>query len=379
MNTILHLNKKMKFKHKLFYIGVFLCFMASHIFVTNNYSFYERPIAKVIEMNVEDQTEVIDAFGNKDLLFTQHIIAELKNGEQKGSRIHLVNEYSSSKAYDYEFHVGNEIFVTIDVINQDDTDLTGNFVEVKRDKYLMFVAWMFIFILLLVGKKQGLFSIFSLIINAVILSYALDLYLIKPDRSLLLICSIGIILFTVLSLLLVNGFNEKTYSAIVATLIGTFVSLAIAYLVLWETSGKGLRFEELQFITRPYKTIFMAGLFIGSLGAVMDVAITMSSTIFGLYEKNNKISVKALVKSGMEVGKDIMGTMTNILFFAYISGSIPLLILYFKNASPLGFTLNVNLSLELARALAGGIGIALTIPIGLYTTIFFVSRKRARS
>ena len=86
----------------------------------------------------------------------------------------------------------------------------------------------------------------------------------------------------------------------------------------------------------------------------------------------------ALKRSGMEVGKDIMGTMTNILFFAYISGSIPMLILYIKNDSPLGFSLSMNLSLELARALAGGIGIVITIPIGLYTAIYFINRKRAR-
>jgi uncharacterized membrane protein len=211
-----------------------------------------------------------------------------------------------------------------------------------------------------------------------LLSYALDVYLHNPDKSLLVICSISVILFTVISLLLVNGFNEKTYAAIVATLLGTFISLLITYLVISLTSGKGLHYEEIQFITRPYKMVFMAGLFIGSLGAVMDVAITMSSSIFSLYEKNNNISVKALKNSGMEIGKDIMGTMTNILFFAYISGSIPMLILYFKNASPLGFTLSMNLSLELARALAGGIGIVLTIPIGLYISIFFVNRKKAR-
>ena len=196
--------------------------------------------------------------------------------------------------------------------------------------------------------------------------------------SLLWICSISVILFTVISLLLVNGFNEKTYAAIVATLLGTFISLFITYLVMWLTSEKGLRYEEMQFLTRPYRMVFMAGLFIGSLGAVMDVAITMSSSIFGLYEKNNNISVKALKASGLEIGKDIMGTMTNILFFAYISGSIPMLILYLNNASPLSFTLSMNLSLELARALAGGIGIVLTIPIGLYTSIFFINRKRAK-
>ena len=125
------------------------------------------------------------------------------------------------------------------------------------------------------------------------LSYALDVYLNTSDISLLLICSISVILFTVISLLLVNGFNEKTYAAIVATLLGTFISLFITYLVMWLTSEKGLRYEEMQFVTRPYRMVFMAGLFVGSLGAVMDVAITMSSSIFGLYEKNNHISSKS--------------------------------------------------------------------------------------
>ena len=73
-----------------------------------------------------------------------------------------------------------------------------------------------------------------------------------------------------------------------------------------------------------------------------------------------------------------MGTMTSILFFAYISGTIPMLILYLKNGSPLAFTLSMNLSLELARALSGGLGIVLTIPIGLYISIFFVQRKKAK-
>ena len=111
----------------------------------------------------------------------------------------------------------------------------------------------------------------------------------------------------------------------------------------------------------------------------MDVAITMSSSIFELYEKDNDIPVNALKKSGLDIGKDIMGTMTNILFFAYISGSIPVIILYLKNVTPMSYALSINLSLELARALAGGIGIVLAIPIGLYTSIFFVNTKEGKT
>jgi uncharacterized membrane protein len=378
LNIIVNKLKKMAYKQIILYTIIGLCFALSIFFVHHNHSFYERPIAEVIKTNLVDTTEVIDNHQNEDLLFTQSIVAELKNGEEKGRHIHLTNEYSSSQAHDQEYHVGNELFVSIDTNEDENTDLTGTVKDVKRDKHVLMIAWIFTFILLLVGKKQGLFSIISLAVNALLLSYALDIYMNTPNMSLLLICGISVILFTIISLLLVNGFNEKTFAAIVATLVGTFISLFITFFVMWLTNEKGLRYEEMQFLTRPPQMVFMAGVLIGSLGAVMDVAITMSSSIFGLYEKNNSIPVKALKTSGMEIGKDIMGTMTNILFFAYISGSIPMIILYFKNASPLAFTLSMNLSLELARALAGGIGIVLTIPIGLYISIFFVNRKRAR-
>ncbi|MFA1711180.1 YibE/F family protein [Peribacillus frigoritolerans] len=378
MNVIVNKFKKMGYKQVSLYAVIALCFVLSVIFVHHNYSFYERPIAKVIKTNLDNTTELNDMYENKDRLYTQSITAEIQNGKEKGKLIHLKNEYSSSGAFDQEYRVGNDLFVSIDTKTKENSKLTGTIKDVKRDKFVLIVAWVFIFTLLIVGKKQGLLSIISLAVNAILLSYALDFYLNTSNIGLVLICSISIILFTVFSLLLVNGFNEKTYAAVIATLLGTFLSLFIAYLVMWLTSEKGLRYEEMQFITRPYKMVFMAGLFIGSLGAVMDIAITMSSSIFGLYEKNNQISVKALKTSGLEIGKDIMGTMTNILFFAYISGSIPMIILYLNNDSALGFTLSMNLTLELARALAGGIGIVLTIPIGLYVSIFFINRKRER-
>ncbi|WP_430392838.1 YibE/F family protein [Bacillus suaedaesalsae] len=378
MMFVKSLYKKMSYKNRMLVFLLLISFVGSIYFVHNNHFLYERPIAKVIKTNIEETTKVTDSNENEDQLYMQSIVAEVKNGKEKGKEIYLENEYSRSKAFDNEFHVGNELFIKIDQDIDEGAKLTGTILDVKRDKYLMMIAWVFIFVLLLVGKRQGLLSIISLIVNAIILSYALDIYLQNSDQSLIWICCISVILFTVISLLLVNGFNEKTFAAIIATLLGTFISLLITYIVLVLTDEKGLRYEELQFITRPYRVVFMAGLFIGSLGAVMDVAITMSSSLFSLYEKNNDISIKALIKSGMEIGRDIMGTMTNILFFAYVSGSIPILLLYFKNASPFGYTLSINLSLEMARALAGGIGIVLTIPIGLYITIFFINRKRAK-
>ncbi|MEN1967784.1 YibE/F family protein [Lentibacillus sp. N15] len=379
MNAILNKLKQLSHKQILFFIILAVCFVASIVFVHHNYAFYDRPIAKIVKTELVKTKDVTDEQHNKDKLFTQQIIAELKNGDAKGQRIHLTNTYSSSGAYDQEYHVGNDLFVSIDKNKNEHTYVTGSIKDVKRDKYVLLIAWIFIFILLLVGKRQGLFSIISLAVNATILTYALDVYVKTQSSRLLVICGISVVLFTVISLLLVNGFNEKTYAAIIATLLGTLIAMLVTYLVMWITSENGLRYEEMQFLTRPYKMVFMAGLLLGSLGGIMDVAITMSSSIFGLYEATPSISDKALKTSGKEIGRNIMGPITNILFFVYVSGSIPMLILYLNNASPLTFSFSMNLSLELARALAGGIGIVITIPIALYTSIFFVKRKKAQS
>ncbi|MGM0845627.1 MAG: YibE/F family protein [Bacillota bacterium] len=368
------------FSSKLIFIIFFLtlCLIGSFLFVYNNHNFYDRPIAEVVSTEVVETTDLEDMNGNQDRLFHQEITAQIKNGELKGNSIQLANEYSLSGAYDQEYRPGHEVFVSIEKVSEATNELTGVIEDVKRDKYLMIIAWVFILLLLIVGKKQGLFSLITLAVNALILSYALDIYLFSGGVSLLVVCSIGVLLFTAISLLLVNGFNEKTYSAVIATLIGTFLTLFISYIVVTLTGSHGLRYEEMQFLSRPYKAVFMAGILIGCLGAVMDVAITLSSSIYGLYEKNHNISIEDLRKSGYDIGKDIMGTMTNIMFFVYISGAIPMLILFFKNASPLGFTLSMNLSLEVARALTGGIGVVLAIPIAIYTSIFFIKRKRAR-
>lgn len=344
-------------------------FILSMIFINNNYELYDKTIVQITdvqEINREDQP---DEHGNKDEKVTQHIVGEIKNGSDKGEVTEFDNEYVQSLALDYELAAGDEIFLA------QDGQATG---DIKRDKYFIFVAWVFLAVLLAVGKSRGALSALSLFVNAAILSFALDIYIQHPSISLSVITAISIIIFTVLSLLMATGFNEKTYTAILATLIGTVISLVIAYAALHFTGEQGLRYEEMAFLTRSPETIFMAGLLIGSLGAVMDVAITLSSSIFEMYEKNNRIDLKTLKKAGYEVGKDIMGAMTNILFFAYVSGSIPMLLIYFKNAAPLGFTVSMNLSLELTRALVGGIGIVLTIPIAIYISIFFIRRKQAK-
>ena len=355
--------------------SIFLCIVLSLLFVQNNFSLYKQPIVEIVKETLKDEKETIGSTNNQDTLFRQDLIGKIRNGEQKGEFVLLENTFSSSGAYDHRYQVGDELFITLQ--SRKGTQLEGIILYPKRDKYILLAAWLFILVVLLIGKKSGFFSILSLIINIFVLSFALNFYTNSEGVSLLFVSSLLVLFFTSTSLILVSGNNEKTYAAILATLMGTFSALLIAFIVMKLTSEKGLRYEEMAFVTRTPQKVFLASILVGSLGAVMDIAITITSSLYELYEKNKQISLKNLKESGMEIGKDIMGSMTNVLFFAYVSGSIPMLLLYLKNGAPLNYTLSMNLSLELTRALVGGIGIVLTIPISIYTTTYFIHKRRA--
>ncbi|SDB83217.1 Uncharacterized membrane protein [Pelagirhabdus alkalitolerans] len=369
----------MRFLHKkwrgasIVAVSFIVIFTGLLVFTQHNQSFYEDPIAEVKETTVVDEAEQTIDGEAVDTVYTQEIEAILKNGEHIGETITLINDYADSGVYHPEFTEGDQLFVTYD---QTDNELTGDVIHVKRDHQLVWLSGLFLLVLIAVGKRRGVLAGVSLMVNILIISYALDVYIATQNISLLVIMSVAVVLMTAFSLLLISGFTYQTYAAITATILGTFSLMAITLSVLLLTDYQGLRFEEMDFLTRPPQAVFMAGVLIGALGAVMDVAVTIASTLFSLADKNRNISNRDLKQSGLEVGKDIMGTMTNILFFAYVSGAIPALLVYFSNGAPLGFTLSMNLSLELTRALAGGIGIVLTIPISLYTTIYFINRKR---
>ncbi|WP_035051267.1 YibE/F family protein [Carnobacterium pleistocenium] len=366
------MNSNEKRKRVLLYGFGLLCIVASMLFIQNNFNLYDQPIAEVVTVTLKEKKSVAETI-NEDELFVQTLVGKIKNGAQKDQLISLENTYSSSGAFDHRYQVGDNLFVAIQ--SSESVQLTGTIDGPKRDKYVLAAAWLFILTVLIVGKKSGLFSLISLAINILVLYLALNSYINSERASLLLISSGLAIFFTVTSLLLVNGKNEKTLVAILATIMGTFSALLIAYLTMWLTAEQGLRYEEMAFITRSPQKVFLASILIGSLGAVMDIAITITSSLYELYDKNNAISLKDLKVSGNEIGKDIMGTMTNVLFFAYVSGGIPMILLYLKNGSTWGYTLSMNLSLELTRALVGSIGIVLTIPISIQTTLYFIRRR----
>ncbi len=370
-------------KKILLYTLLAICCLFSLLFVYNDYNFYKETIVKVTTVQIIKKEKITDYYKNNDILYTQVLTGKILNGALKGKTVELKNQYSYSGAADNQYKAGDKLFVSLDntSINANKNDssasaISGTINGLKRDTYLVFMAVLFAVFIIAVGKKKGLFSLFSLIFNIVLFSLVMDLYL--KGINLLLVCSIVVIVFTVFSLILVGGYNQKTFTAVISTLLGTFLTLIIAYIVMKVTNEKGVRYEEMQFLTHPPHEIFMAEILVGCLGAVMDVCITISSSICELCETNPSLSSKDLMDSGREIGKDIMGTMTNVLFFAYVSGGIPMLLIYLKNGFQTGYSFYMNLSLELIRALTGSIGIVLAIPLSLFTTIFVQQNFKKR-
>ena len=106
----------------------------------------------------------------------------------------------------------------------------------------------------------------------------------------------------------------------------------------------------------------------------MDVAITISSGMYEILQRTPNISLSRWALAGRNIGQDIMGTMTNILLFSYLSGSLPMFLIYLKMLT-FTYTISMNWSLEIARALTGGIGIVLTIPITISLMVMWMKWK----
>lgn len=109
----------------------------------------------------------------------------------------------------------------------------------------------------------------------------------------------------------------------------------VTELIIQLTGGNGIKYETMTFLTLPPKEVFLASVLIGTLGAVMDVAITISSGMYEILQRTPDITMGRWALAGRHIGQDIMGTMTNILLFSYLSGSLPMFLIYLKMLTPL--------------------------------------------
>lgn len=369
---------KSKLKSSLkqpFNIAIFIflvLFIGALIFTQHNAMFYKSPIGQITDISNQTSKQTIDQNKNKDTIHNENLKIKILNGKHKGDTLSIPHKYSESLTDSEKYDINDKV-----LLSYKGKESSAIVKELKRDTSVVFMAGIFLLTLLIVGRKSGLNSIISLVINVAVLLIMIDYFMKHNNQHFFILMTITVIFSTIVSLLLVSGFKRKTVVAIISTLLGTFLSIGISQLIMTLTGSNGIKYETMSFLTIQPTQIFLASVLIGSLGAVMDVAITLTSSLYEIKAQHPDISLKRLRKSGINIGKDIMGTMTNILFFAYLSGSIPMVILYFKNSNTVTYTLSMNWSLEISRALMGGIGIVITIPITIFVAMLFLKREEA--
>ena len=356
----------MKFyrKDKIVILSIIILSIISIIFTLNNDKFYKKDIMKITNIETIDKEVVTNPKGLHEIYNTKIITGVITNNKNKGTieKITYVESYSSIITDKYK--VGDKVFIS-------NHDIDG----LKRDTYIVSIISVFVLLMYLLGRIRGLVTILNIVFSTLLFYFSLELYF--KGISLLLLTIIEIIIFTIISLFIASGKNKKTLSAIISTIISIIILLIISLLIFNLTDYKGANINELSFLTIPFEDVFICSIIMGGLGAIMDVAITISSSISELIDKDNNIEKRNLIKSGKMIGKDIMGTMMNVLFFTYLCSGLPIFVLALRNGYTLSNYINNNFSLEITRFLTGSIGIVLTIPISIYISMK-VFKKEAK-
>ena len=345
---------------KITMLIIFILSIFTLVFVYNDDFLYSKPIMKITNIEKVKEYKEENELGLEEKYYIKKITGTITNTKDKGKTKTLEYEETYSSVVTDKYKTGDKVI------------LAGNDINLKRDFYITLMVVIFINLIYIVGSYKGLLSILSVVLNVIVFYIGLSLYF--KGINLLLLCVIEMIIFSILSLVLASGVNKKTLSAIISVIVSTFMMLILLLIIVNTNGYKGINMTELSFLTVPAEDVILPELLIGSVGAIMDVAITISSSLSEIIEKNKKISAKKLNKSAKEIGKDIMSTMSNVLFFTYLCAGLPIFVLAIRNGFSMYNYISSNLTLEISRFLIGSIGIVMTIPISAFISIKLMKR-----
>lgn len=300
---------------------------------------------------------------------TQFLDVKIKEGKHKDETIRAQNIIDPRLAHNISVEKGDSVLVYINEDNRGKA-LDASIIGHSREMYLYILIGTFALLLIVVGALKGLKAIVTLTITiAIIIKILLPLILMGYNPLWVSIISCAAII--TITLIIVSGPNRKTLSAIIGTSGGVIAAGAIAMFVGTLSKLTGLGDEEAQMlvfipqqIELDFKGLLFAAILIGTLGAVMDVGMSIASSMNEIEKAKPDITSRQLIKSGMNIGRDIMGTMSNTLILAYTGGSLHLMLLLMAYDIPFIEIINQDIiATEVVRAISGSIGLVLSIPL----------------
>ena len=314
----------------------------------------------------------------------QEVTIEILDGEyetQEFTTNYVLSYDIEGKIKAYELEVGDK--VSVQIVEDEKGDVTATVQNVIRDKYIFVLFGLFLLSIILVGGKQGVKAIIGLLITIMAVYFVLikGIYLGYDAIWMTIVTSAIIITFT---FIIIGGFSKKILTATLGTLGGVISSGIVAVIFAHLAKLSGACEDAIQLsmnintVNFNFRDLIFAGIVISALGACMDVGMSIASSLDEIENKTQDISWKELFKSGMNIGKDVIGTMTNTLILAYVGGALTLILLFL--ACDMGMTEILNketISEEIVSAIAGSMGVVFTVPIT--AMIYSVLNRRKTS
>ncbi len=330
---------------------------------SGDYAEYENAVVlQILSDSTEPDETAEGAMRGEQLLLT-----EVKTGQYAGETMQVYNYVSP--LYGVPLRTGDGC--TLVISTYANGDVSATVYEFNRTTAVWIVLGLFLLITVVVGGRTGAKSLIGLLFTVAGVFWLLFPALMKGAPTLpttfLLCVYVAAVSFTVL-----GGVEKKTVCAWLGTVAGMALALVFALLAQKLLRIDGLRSADVEPLLQLRQTgtpiglrgLLAAGVILSSLGAVMDVAMSLSSALAEVHAADKALDAKALFRSGMNIGRDMVGTMTNTLILAFLgSGLVLTLYLYSLGLSPHMLMSSAYLSWELVGGISSSVGVILSVPI----------------
>ena len=318
---------------------------------------FER--AEVVEVVQNNETESGGVAGK------QAVTLKLLSGQWKGKTVPA----NSSSGYLFGAHCKKGMRV-IAIVSESAGELAVSVYSADRGPMVWLMIAAFVAVVVLVGGKKGLSSILGLIFTMLCIFF-LFLPMIYRGVSPVLAAVLIVALTTTVTMCLIDGVSRKSLTAMAGTVGGVVISGLFAWLFGQATGIGGYNVSDIENLVYVGEMteirigeLLFAGILIAALGAVLDVGMSIASTLNELKEINPHMTAGQLFRSGMNVGRDMMGTMTNTLILAFTGGSINTLVFIYAYHYQYQQIINMySVGIELMQGLSASMGVILAAPL----------------
>ena len=337
--------------------------------VSSGISYQRGTVIQVLSQSLEESPLGSGMLGSQDLAVRL----------QDGSEVQMTNYLTDT--HNILAEEGSKVIICVDA--PDGVEPYYTVYNYDRTSALVLIFAVFILLMMLVGGKQGANAVLALAVS-LLLIVRFTVPAIYRGGSPIAVGAITVFAATAVTLLLLHGATVRALLAAGVTLAGegTACMLFAASSALLHVGGfQTDQAEGLLIVAQNtglhLKTLLFAATMIASLGAVMDVAVSLLSALWELKQQGTQDGGQ-LFRSGMNIGKDMIGTMSNTLVFAFAGNALATMLsltAYGVQASQL---LNSNyIALEIAQGLCGTGGVILTVPIASAAAAALFPRLKA--